>query len=116
MTGDSGEFVDPLNDPRFPDRPNTPEFWRLVEIGLAHDATSVEHKGTQSVINGMVDEQTLIYYARHRLGTAFGPQMSTFTRDQQILVMAVYLDAFAKGYDFANSPEGAKTPAEEDEK
>ena len=104
----SDDFVDPLNDPRFPDRPNTPEFWRLVEIGLAHDATSVETRGTQSVINGMVDEQTLIYYARHRLGTAFGDELKKLTSRQQILVLAVYLDAFAKGFAFANSPEGKK--------
>lgn len=97
------EFIDPLNDPRFPDRPNTPEFWRLVEIGLRHDATSVETRGTQSVIDGMIDEKTLIYYARHRLGTAFGQDMATLDLRHQVMVTAVYMDAFAKGFDFAKA-------------
>lgn len=94
------EFVDPLNDPRFPDRPNTPDFWRLAEIGNAHDGESLEGGGPGVVIGEMVDEASLMYLIKHRLGTAFGPRMERFDRQTQFMIMAVYMDAFAMGYHF----------------
>jgi hypothetical protein len=99
MTG-NGIPDSPSYDPRFPDRPNTPDFWRLAEIGQQHDGEALEGAGPGAVIQSMVDEQSLMYLIKHRLGTAFGMGMATLRQDQQIMVMAVYMDAFAMGYDF----------------
>lgn len=31
------EFIGPLNDPRFPDRPQHPDFWRIADALTALD-------------------------------------------------------------------------------
>jgi len=87
-------------DPRFPDRPNTPDFWRLAEIGNEHDGEALEGKGPGFVISQIVDEPSLMYLIKHRLGQAFGAAMPQLTQQQQYMVMAIYMDAFAMGYKF----------------
>jgi hypothetical protein len=94
------DFIDPLNDPRFPDRPQTKDFWRLVEVGLAHDGEALEGRGPGVVIGEMIDEPSLMYFIKHRLGTAFGAEVSRLDQRMQIMLMAIYMDAFAKGVDF----------------
>lgn len=97
------DFTDPLNDPRFPDRPQTPDFWRLVDVGLRHDGESLEGRGPGVIIGEMVDEPSLIYYAKHRLGTAFGMRLHDLDPGTQTMILAIYLDAFAKGVDFTRA-------------
>jgi hypothetical protein len=99
MTG-NGIPDSPSYDPRFPDRPNTPDFWRLVEIATQHDGEALEGKGPGAVIQSMIDEPSLMYLIQHRLGTAFGAAMSLLNQQQQIMVMAIYMDAFSLGYHF----------------
>jgi hypothetical protein len=91
---------DPLNDPRFPDRPNHPDFWRLAEVGMAHDADAIEKRGgLQQVIASIIDERSLLYAAEHRLGNggALTPGMSSM---QKARLMAIFVDAFCLGADF----------------
>lgn len=88
------EFIDPLNDPRFPDRPTHEDFWRMSEVCLAHDAEATESGGgLMAIVDRIVDEKSLMYLMKNRLATAFGteptPQM-----------MALYLDAFCLGADY----------------
>lgn len=97
MTG----FTDPLRDPRFPDRPQTPDFWRLSEIGLAHDAAATEGgHSIGSIIGDVIDERSLIYYAEHRLGNAFEMKLDALGPAGKALIMSVYIDAFLKGASF----------------
>jgi hypothetical protein len=97
----SDEFIDPLNDPRFPDRPNSPQFWRLVEIGLRHDGLADElgQAAIETVIEKYIPYQDAVYYAQQRTGQAGGivgidPRIGAF-------VAATWLDAFCKGAEYA---------------
>lgn len=100
----SGEFTDPLNDPRFPDRPNSPEFWRLVEVGLRHDGVSAEvgQAAIEQVIEQYIPYRDALYYARQRLGTAFGPSFEVLPSHLQAMITATWLDAFCKGAEFVS--------------
>lgn len=97
---DDGTFQDPLNDPRFPDRPNTKDFWRLVQVGLRHDGEALEGKGPGVVIAELVDEKSLMYLIKNRLGTAFGGRLEKFSQQDQFMIMAIYMDAFTMGVEF----------------
>ena len=95
----SDEFVDPLNDPRFPDRPNTPDFWRLSEVSLAHDAAS-EDQSIGDIIADLVDEPSLMYLASQRMGNAFNITPAAVGPELWVIFMGLYLDAFCKGVSF----------------
>lgn len=93
--------MDPLNDPRFPDRPTHPDFWRLSEIVTQNDGDATEGGKSTFEILG-IDEESFMYFLEQRLGTVtqaahvadLGPRMHRF-------VQAVYIDAFAAGKKFA---------------
>lgn len=91
---------DPLNDPAFPDRPQTQDFWRLADVALAHDATSYETDGIDSIVTGMVDLPSLMYVAQNRIGTAYGIDLDAVPTVVKLRFLAIYLDAFALGVDF----------------
>jgi len=57
-----------LNDlfPGPPDRPDTPEFWRLSEIVLKHDSDALVDGGLEKVIEQFVPEDVAGYMAVHR--------------------------------------------------
>lgn len=93
-------MTDPLRDPRFPDRPQTPDFWRLSEVALDHDARAVETEDVGQILAEMVDEPSLMYMAEHRLGNAFGITPVGVGPGLFAVLMGIYYDAFAKGVDF----------------
>lgn len=96
-------MTDPLNDPRFPNRPNTPDFWRLSEVALAHDAAvDLEDGGRPlaDVIAELVDEPSLIYLASQRMGNAFDISPRSVGPELWVIFLGLYLDAFCKGVSF----------------
>lgn len=94
------QFIDPLRDPRHPDRPQSAEFWRLVEIGLKHDADTAQEGGLVGTIEKWLPEPELRYYAEHRLGTAGFNVKDPHAR---AMLIALYYDAFCKGAEYATS-------------
>ena len=85
---------------RVADRPNHPDFWRLSEVGLKHDGEALEGGGPGVVVAELVDEPSLMYLIKHRLGQAFGERMGQFPRQDQFMIMAIYMDAFTLGVEF----------------
>lgn len=60
---------DPLNDGRFLDRPQHPDFWRISEILLANDGDATEGRRSLEAITGsVVDLESLTYAAHQRAG------------------------------------------------
>jgi hypothetical protein len=97
----SDEFIDPLNDPRFPDRPNSPQFWRLVEIGLRHDGLADELG--QAAIETVIEK--------------YIPYLDAFCKGAEYAVASTYTEVFyaaessardllaAAGVDFSDGDE-----------
>lgn len=59
-------MADFLNDPRFPDRPNHPDFWRMVDGVLRLDGESDEHTFTE-IVSPIVDVDSVLYLATQRV-------------------------------------------------
>jgi hypothetical protein len=99
-----GEFIDPLRDPRFPERPQSEDFWKLSEILLKHDGAAGEGEGVESVIHRYLDdEDALIYMATHRA------MRITSDPETRALLAAIFIDGFMAGAAFtkSDSPRGA---------
>lgn len=55
-------MTDPLRDPRFPDRPQHPDFWRLSEAVLYLDGEADEGgRDIATITAGLVDPESLSY-------------------------------------------------------
>lgn len=78
---------DPLNDPRFPGRPNHPDFWRLSSAVLKLDGQSTD-KEFPEIMAPLVDVASLTYMATNRV--------SRFP----VHPAAVWMDGFAAGVVF----------------
>jgi hypothetical protein len=61
MNGD-----DPLHDPRFPNRPQHPDFWRLADAVLENDAAVEDGTGIEEFLAPYVDLPSLAYMAEQR--------------------------------------------------
>ena len=92
---------DPLRDPRYPNRPQHPDYWRMSEIVMQHDAQSVEDGKSVPEI-AQVDEASLLYMASNRIGfTLNATGLGAQARGMEPVLLAIYLDAFALGKKFA---------------
>ena len=79
------------NDPRFPDRPQHEDFWRISEAFGLTDGRADAGESFTAIVSDHVDEASLIYVAQQRAlrvlgGAALSPQL-----------MALYADAFVTG-------------------
>lgn len=81
---------DPLRDDRYPDRPQSDDFWRMSECALSVDADAAS-KEIPEIVGADVD--ALVYVARNRMGRV-GLPVSAQT-------LALYVDAFTIGKRFA---------------
>lgn len=96
---------DPLRDPRFADRPQTPDFWRLSSSVLRLDGATADGKYEQ-ILDETVDLPSLIYLAEHRL-----PKTGLVLQGRHgATILAAYLDAFAVGVEFQK--QGGHRPNE----
>jgi len=93
-------MADPFDSDLFPDRPDTPDFWRLSEVGLHHDGAALEEEdGLNRIINSIIDQPSLLYAIEHRLGNA-GVITPATPIALKAKLMALYVDAFCLGADF----------------
>jgi hypothetical protein len=90
---------DPLNDPRFPERPTHPDFWRMSEVVLQHDGEATEDNlPMEEIVKDTVDLESLTYFAMQRAGTYC--QAMGLPKDFETLVGSVWMDAFMAGAKF----------------
>lgn len=94
-------MTDPLNDPRFPKRPDTPDFWRISEILLQHDGQATEGGLTlNDIIHDTVDHPTLSYVALQRAGLLIRATGLPDTAEMRTALASSWLDAFLAGAQF----------------
>lgn len=88
---------DPLNDPRFPDRPTHPDFWRISEVVLQNDgqATESPKRSMEDIVRDTVDPESLSYFAMQRAGTYC--QAMGLPESLVPVLGSLWLDAFVAG-------------------
>ena len=103
-------MTDPLNDPRFADRPTHPDFWRISEALTWADGRSREaQQSVPEIIAGMVDEKSLSYASGQRAGLmvqALGAPESLVP-----LIQGAWLDAFIAGVRFQSQGGHREDPS-----
>ena len=92
-----------MTDPRFPNRPNHPDFWRMSEIVIEMDRRTEAHPDKfEEIVGEIVDLDSLIYMATQRSLRA-----ATLGRATPTSIMvhgtALWIDAFTVGYKFAKA-------------
>lgn len=91
-----------MTDPRFPKRPNHPDFWRMSEIVIEMDQRTEAHPDKfEEIVGEIVDLDSLIYMATQRslrAATLAGAPQSIMIHGT-----ALWIDAFTVGYKFAKA-------------
>lgn len=104
----SDEFVDPLRDPRFPDRPQHPDFWRLSEQMLALDAKALDY-GVEAALRGVVDEASAIYVAQQVSINAVNQVLGKANPFVSTAIASAFIQGLAVGIGFQRA--GGHRPA-----
>lgn len=90
---------DPLNDPRFPERPTHPDFWRISEVTLQQDGEAVEGDlSMEEIVKDTVDLQSLAYFAMQR--ARMSCQKMGLPESLAQALASVWMDAFMAGAKF----------------
>lgn len=97
---------DPLRDERFPDRPQTPDFWRMVDVVNKLDGDATEGgKSMPEILAGLVDTASLMYMAEQKSVQArktlawqarhLVPALET--PELAVAIQGLWMNAFAAG-------------------
>lgn len=93
---------DPRRDPRFPDRPQSPDYWRIAEVVNQQDAQFTEGgQDMPQIVADIVDEAALTYMAMNR--ALLVQQLAGRPRQDPMLTQmlaSVWVDAFTAGVRF----------------
>lgn len=93
-------------DPRFPDRPNVPEFWRLSEVVCGLDEEIDTGTPLVEVTERVIPMDVLTYMAKQRVMRVVGPLVP----DEVLITLAsIYLDGFVSGANYAKVVDGEGT-------
>lgn len=91
--------MDPLNDPRFPNRPTHPDYWRIAEVAMQQDGKAEEGKqSVPQILEGVVDHESATYAATNR--ALIMCQKTGLPEALAPVLAAVWLDAFSVGVRF----------------
>jgi hypothetical protein len=82
------------DDPMFPDRPQHPDFWDLVEVVLRQDEKADGGLPLEEAMQGF-DYESVRYMAQQRAQTFL--QMAQPDSDQALLMTSMWLDGFVAG-------------------
>jgi hypothetical protein len=92
-------------DPRFPNRPDHPDFWLMSEVLVAQDTQA--DQGVQSfddMVNRYVDLKSLRYVAEQQAGMFIqqrGARKLVYgSREVEVMIEAAFLAAFVHGVRF----------------
>lgn len=88
----------PLNDPRFPHRPQHPDFWRLSEIVLRHDAVSQDELAMILLLGEHLDNESLEYMALQRGLVA--AQRLGLNREGAVMIGTAWMTGVLAGIEF----------------
>jgi hypothetical protein len=111
-----------MTDPRFPNRPNHPDFWLMSQAIVDTDAQSETGQAAPDIMGRLVDVESLTYVAEQRALRA-APRLETgglvFRNPQNMSILAgLWIDAFVAGARFqhlktTNAQSAEDTPPEE---
>lgn len=89
----------PGPDPRFPDRPDHPDFWRLSKAVIANDDAADQGVPIEKIMTDLgIDPKSVQYMAEQRMLRALG---HNFVSPQaKVLLMGLWIDAFVAGVGF----------------
>jgi len=99
----ANEFRDPINDQLFPNRPDHPDFWAMVDATNYLDGQASEGEvSPPDIVKEYVDVESLLYIVNQRVlrGAQVRPDILLDT-DLRAMCMALYVDAFALASRFA---------------
>lgn len=103
-------FIDPLNDPRFPNRPSHPHFWKITEIINYQDGEATEaDRSAPDIVGEIADPDSVAYVAQmraRRLVQSMHRNSASGARLEMMLA-AMWLDAFTTGVRFGQSVGGS---------
>lgn len=89
---------DLLNDPRFPNRPTHPDFWRMSEALIEVDSRAEKGEAVDVVENA--DFDSLIYVAEQRLAMDARQFSVALDPASKNFMLGLYIDAFTLGRGF----------------
>lgn len=88
----------------FPDRPDTPEFWRLSKVLLANDALVTEDgKTLEQAMDGVIDPAVLAYVTKHRVAKGMSETKLGWSKEFWAMAQALWFDAFIAGVRYAEA-------------
>jgi hypothetical protein len=91
-------------DPRFPKRPDHPDFWLISEVLVAQDAQADQHAQTfDDMVNRYVDLKSLQYASEQQAGMLMqhGPRKLVYGAGEvEVKITAAFLAAFVHGIRF----------------
>lgn len=91
-------MTDPLNDPRFPDRPQHPDFWDIVDVVNQIDGRAIEGRQSLPQILGemdIVDTDSIVYVAKMRALKAI--EILALPAGLELSLASIFIDAFSAG-------------------
>ena len=95
-------MTDPLQDARFPDRPQSPDFWRLSESVLMLDGRAQQDDATvKAITDEFVDTDAVTYVAEQRAGLMLRSfDMEHLPRSVQLMLVSMYMGGVVHGIAF----------------
>jgi hypothetical protein len=87
-----------MDEDKFPNRPNHPDFWRLSDVTLRLDGAAGNGRDLSTAADGLVDLDSLVYMAEQRcaiLIRAFGLPTSV-----HMPLVTAYVTSFITGIEF----------------
>jgi hypothetical protein len=100
----------PGPDPRFPNRPDHPNFWRLSKAVIANDDAADHGVPIETIMAnlGVESPESVEYMAEQRVLRALG---HNFVSPQaKAMLMGLWIDAFVAGVGFTQQKPDTDTP------
>lgn len=94
---------DPLRDPRFPNRPQTPDFWRLAETSMKLDGRTDAGQSTVEATGDAIDMDSLLYAAEQRIDLMLAGIYMNPTPKVRAAMIATYVSGVVHGIEFQRS-------------
>lgn len=89
-----------MTDPRFPNRPDHPDFWIMAEAVQDFDSAADDGTAMPRIVESMVDLDSLLYMAEQRALRAakmVNPFMARTPDTERIKLQSMWIDAFMAG-------------------
>jgi hypothetical protein len=95
-----------VSDPRYPNRPEHPDFWLLSQVLIDNDAVADSGESFEDIMARYIDVESVAYAVNQRALRAVGPMATNAVRAKY---GAVWLDGFLAGVRYQHAKH-AETP------